>query len=197
MKSQRIVNCSSPEHGGSGSDHEFLGEPASSHGLGFRNFDFGVSEGMNFASSNAEYYDVIVDQKVKSEEIGKICIMKRKKDLDEGNPNLRLESINPQLSSYALNEDEEKRKARLMRNRESLRQQLSGSGMRQPPPPGWSKKNEIPVVNDIFGNVEGVPGTLTFVGDRLYNHIWQSKKLSEKRVFWEESDHDYASFLRN
>ena len=118
-KSQRIVNCSSPEHGGSGSDHEFSGKSASSHDLGFGNFDAGVSEGMNFPSSNAVYYDVVVDQKIKSEEIGKICMTKRKKDLDEGNPDLRLESINPQLSSCALNEDEEKRKARLMRNRES------------------------------------------------------------------------------
>ena len=194
---------------------------------------------MNYLCSYAEYYDVIVDQKIKSEEIGKICMMKRKKDLDEENSNLRLESINLQLSSCALNEDEEKRKARLMRNRESvqlsrqrkkhyveelldklrsmhssiaelnskisyvmtenagLRQQLSGSRMCQPPPPK-RKKNEskkvvgrtkkvsrinflgmlffimlfgglVPVMNDIFGNVVGVTGTLAFVGDRLYN----------------------------
>ncbi|KAG6596935.1 putative TPR repeat-containing protein, partial [Cucurbita argyrosperma subsp. sororia] len=204
LKKSEDCKLSALEHGGDGSDHEFSGEPALSHG---------------------------------SEEIGKICMTKRKKDLDEGNLDLRLESINPQLSSCALNEDEEKKKARLMRNRESmhstiaelnskisyvmtenagLRQQLSGSGMCQPPPPAT-----IPVVNDIFGNVEGVPGTLAFVGDRLYNQnrgrglrvskysnlsrensdtlnllIWTSSELFEKRVFWEEFDHDYASFLK-
>ncbi|KAG6571758.1 bZIP transcription factor 17, partial [Cucurbita argyrosperma subsp. sororia] len=188
---------------------------------------------MNCPSSNAKYYDVIVNQKIKSEEIGKICMTKRKKDLDEGNPDLRLESINPQLSSCALNEDEEKKKARLMKNRESaqlsrhrkkhyveeledklrsihstiaelnskisyvmtenagLRQQLSGNGMCQPPPPTRSKKNEIPVVNDIFGNVEGVPGTLAFVGNRLVERIGDVFG-----AFWEKSGHDYASFLK-
>ena len=74
---------------------------------------------MDCPSFNAGYYAVIVDQKIKLEEIEKICMKKRKKDLDEGNPDLRLESINPQLSSCALNEDEEKRKTRLMRNGES------------------------------------------------------------------------------
>ncbi|XP_023539159.1 bZIP transcription factor 17 [Cucurbita pepo subsp. pepo] len=293
-KDPRIVNCPSPEHSG-GSEQEFSGEPASSQGSGSGNCGSGVSEGITCPSSNGEYYDVIVDQKIKSEEIGKICMPKRKKDLDEGNPDLRsakyrrssepVESSNPQLSSCALNEDEEKRKARLMRNRESaqlsrqrkkhyveeledklramhstiaelnskisyvmaenagLRQQLSGSGMCQPPPPGmyphpsmapmsypWmpcppyvvkpqgsqvplvpiprlkpqqpapaakgkrnvSKKAEgrtkkvasvsflgllffimlfgglVPIVNLRFRNV-GVPGTLAFVGDRLYN----------------------------
>ncbi|XP_022983721.1 bZIP transcription factor 17-like [Cucurbita maxima] len=295
-KSSRIVNCPSPEHGGGGSDHEFSGEPVSSQGSGSGNFDSGVSEGMNCRSANAEYYDVSVDQKIKSEEIGKFCMTKRKKEQDEGNADLRsskyqrssvpAETTNPQLGSCAVNEDEEKRKARLIRNRESahlsrqrkkhyveeledkvrimhstiaglnskisymlaenaaLRQQLSGNGMCQPPPPGmyphpsmppmsypWvpcapyvvkpqgsqvplvpiprlkpqqpasvarSKKNEskkavgrtkkvasvsflgllffimlfgglVPVVNDRFGNVEGVPGKLAFVGDSLYN----------------------------
>ena len=125
------------------------------------------------------------------------------------------------MISYVMTEN-----AYVMTENAGLRQQLSGSGMCEPPLPARSKKNEskkavgrtkkvfsinflsllffimlfgglVPVVNDIFGNVEGVPGTLAFVGDRLYNHIWQSKKLSEKRVFWEESGHDYASFLRN
>ncbi|KAG6575331.1 hypothetical protein SDJN03_25970, partial [Cucurbita argyrosperma subsp. sororia] len=43
-KSPRIVNFPSLEHGGGGSDHEFSGEPASSHGSGSKNFGSGVSE---------------------------------------------------------------------------------------------------------------------------------------------------------
>ncbi|KAG6575332.1 putative TPR repeat-containing protein, partial [Cucurbita argyrosperma subsp. sororia] len=111
-----------------------------------------------------------------------------------------------------------------------FRQHLSGS---------------VPVVNDIFGNVEGVPDMLAFVGDRFYNQnrgrvlrvgkysnlsceksdtlnlliceeihrkwadnfdaysdaswsreLGRSSKLYEKRVFWEEFGHDYASFLK-
>ena len=57
----KIVNYPSPEHGGDGSDHEFSGEPASSQGSGSGNFGYGVSEGMNCPSSNADYYDVIVE----------------------------------------------------------------------------------------------------------------------------------------
>ncbi|KAG6575296.1 putative TPR repeat-containing protein, partial [Cucurbita argyrosperma subsp. sororia] len=181
---------------------------------------------------------------------------KRKKDLDEGNPNLRLESINLQLSSCALNEDEEKRNARLMRNRESvqlsrqrkkhyveeledklrsmhstiaelnskisyvmtenegLRQQLSGSGMCQPPPPVKSKRNKSKKVVErtkkVFSiNFLGVTGTLAFVDDRKgvdnfnaysdagwLRELGSYLELSKKRIFWEESGHDYASFLK-
>ncbi|CAK9322802.1 unnamed protein product [Citrullus colocynthis] len=291
-KRSRMVNCPSPEDGAGGSDHEFSGGPASSQGSGS-----GVSEGTNYPSSNAECYDVISDQKIKSEEVGKNCITKRKKEQDEGNADSRsakyrrssvpAETTNPQLGSCSVNEDDEKRKARLMRNRESaqlsrqrkkhyveeledkvrnmhatiaelnskvsymmaenagLRQQLSGSGMCQPPPPPgmyphpsmppmpytWlpcapyvvkpqgsqvplvpiprlkpqqpapvakGKKNEIkkaegttkkvasvsllglmlsfmlfgvlvPLANVRFENVGGGPGTLSFVGDRVYN----------------------------
>lgn len=182
-----IVNCPSPELGG-GSDQEFSGGPASSQASGSGNCGSGVSEGMNCPSSNGEYCDVIVDQKIKSEEIGKNCMTKRKKELDDGTADLRsakyrrssepVETTDPQLGSCTVNDDEEKRKARLMRNRESaqlsrqrkkhyvgeledkvralhstiaelnskisymmaenatLRQQLSGGGMCQPPPPG-------------------------------------------------------------
>ncbi|KAA0053911.1 bZIP transcription factor 17-like [Cucumis melo var. makuwa] len=186
-KGSRMVNSRSPELG----DHEFSGGPASSQGSGS-----GVSEGMNCPSSNAECYDVIVDQKVKSEEVGKNCMTKRKKEQDEGNGDFRsakyqrssvsAEATNPQLGSCSINEDDEKRKARLMRNRESaqlsrqrkkhyveeledkvrnmhstiaelnskisymmaenagLRQQLSGSGMCQPPPPGMFPHPSMP-----------------------------------------------------
>lgn len=185
-KASRVLNCSSPQHGGS--DQEFSGGPASSQGSGSGNCGSGVSEGINCPSRDAEYYDDTVDQKIKSEEMEKNCMAKRKKEHDEGNADSRsakyrkasgpADSINPQLGSIAINEDEEKKKARLMRNRESaqlsrqrkkhyveeledkvrtmhstiaelngkisymmaenagLRQQLSGSGMCQPPPPG-------------------------------------------------------------
>ena len=121
---------------------------------------------------------------------------KRKKEQNEGNADLRsskyqrsfvpAETTNPQLSSCAVNEDEEKRKARLIRNRESaqrsrqrkkhyveelenkvrimhstiaglnnkisymlaehaaLRQQLSGCGMCQLPPPGMYPHPSMP-----------------------------------------------------
>ncbi|XP_022939179.1 bZIP transcription factor 17-like [Cucurbita moschata] len=127
------------EHGSDGSDHEFSGEPTSSQGSGSENFDSGVSEGMNCLSSNADYYDVIVEQKIKSEEIGKFCMTKRKKEQNEGNADLRsskyqrsfvpAETTNPQLNSCAVNEDEEKRKVRLIRNRESA--QLSRKRKKQ------------------------------------------------------------------
>ena len=217
------------EHGGAVCDQEISGKPTSPQGSGFRNFGSGVSEGINCPSSNAD---------LRSSKYQRSSI-----------PG---ESINPQLSSCALNEDEEKRTvnedeekrtARLMKNREStqpsrqrkkhyveeledklrsmhstiaelnskisymmtenaglrqqLRQQLSGSGMCQPSA-ARSKKNEskkvvgrtkkvssinflsllffimlfgglVPVVNDIFGNAEGVPSTLAFVEERLYN----------------------------
>ncbi|XP_038904557.1 bZIP transcription factor 17-like [Benincasa hispida] len=119
-KRSRIVNCPSPD----GSDHEFSGGPASSQGSGS-----GISEGMNCPSSNAECYDVISDQKIKSEEVGKNCMTKRKKEQDEGNADSRsakyrrssvpAETTDPQLGPCSVNVDDEKRKARLMRNRES------------------------------------------------------------------------------
>ncbi|KAG6590509.1 hypothetical protein SDJN03_15932, partial [Cucurbita argyrosperma subsp. sororia] len=59
-------------------------------------------------------------KKIKSEEIGKFCMTKRKKEPNEGNAYLRsskyqrssvpAETTNPQLSSCALNEDEKKSK---------------------------------------------------------------------------------------
>ena len=104
----------------------------------------------------------------------------------------------------------------------------------------------VPIVNLRFRNVGGgIPGTLAFVGDRLYNQnrgrvlridkysnlscgksdtlnllkceeihrkgadnfdayfdagwsreLGSSSEFSEKRVFWEESSHDYVSFLK-
>ncbi|XP_010247218.1 PREDICTED: bZIP transcription factor 17-like [Nelumbo nucifera] len=69
--------------------------------------------------------DIFADQKIKLEEVGNVCLAKRKKDKDDGNSNpksskfRRSEDSKTPYVSNALSEEEEKRKARLMRNRES------------------------------------------------------------------------------
>ncbi|KAJ7976559.1 BZIP transcription factor [Quillaja saponaria] len=108
-------------------------EPFSSQGSG--NGGSGVYEVLNSPSPDSGHddlaisFNVTVDQNVKLEEDGKNSVLKRKKDHDEGNTESRTpkyrrssmpaENANQQCSPNAMNEDDEKRKARLMRNRES------------------------------------------------------------------------------
>ncbi|XP_021893340.1 bZIP transcription factor 17-like [Carica papaya] len=94
--------------------------PASSHGSG-------VSEAVN--TSSADSRNPVVDEKIKVKEIGKNSVTKRKKDSEDATGESRTnkfrrsfvpsENTNSDEVSVTTNEEEEKRKARLMRNRES------------------------------------------------------------------------------
>ncbi|PON51380.1 Basic-leucine zipper transcription factor [Trema orientale] len=106
--------------------------PVSSQGSG--NCGSGVSEGANSPahSGNSDRdvsSNVFGDQKVKLEEAGKNCMSKRKKEGEEGNGEPRTlkyrrsstppENSHSQSTLNPISEEDEKRKARLMRNRES------------------------------------------------------------------------------
>lgn len=125
-----ILNIPSPEC--DNCERDISGEPVSSQGSG--NCGSGVAEGFNSPSHSGNSdrdvsSNVFVDHEVKSEEIGKNCMSKRKKEPEEGNAESRttkfrkssttVEVANSQFNLNALNDDDDKRKARLMRNRES------------------------------------------------------------------------------
>lgn len=127
----RVLNCSSPE---SGTHNQEVCGPLSSQGSG--NFCSGGSEGLNYPSPDSDIRDQSgesslnskIDQKVKVEELGKNCLMKRKKENEDVNSELRtskyrrsnvVENGDMLNGLNSTNDEEEKRKARLMRNRES------------------------------------------------------------------------------
>ncbi|KAE8125138.1 hypothetical protein FH972_019972 [Carpinus fangiana] len=104
----RIMNFPSPESGGY--DREFSGGSISSQGSGYR------------PPSPDSANVIVVDQKIKEEAVmgSKNCVSKRKKGQDEGNAtDSRTTKYRRSLEDEALCEEEDKRKARLMRNRES------------------------------------------------------------------------------
>ncbi|KAL5546741.1 hypothetical protein UlMin_006428 [Ulmus minor] len=113
-------------------DRESSGEHVSSQGSG--NCGSGLSEGVNSHSparsgSSDLSSSVLVEEKVKVEKVGKICMSKRKKESEEGNSESRTpkfrkssmpgEQAQSPSSLNPLDEEEDKKKARLMRNRES------------------------------------------------------------------------------
>ncbi|XP_062111871.1 bZIP transcription factor 17 [Humulus lupulus] len=125
-KSNRAMDFASPD------DHE-SGGPASSHGSG--NCGSGVSEGVNSPvhSDNSDRdvsSNIFGDLKVKLE-TGKNCMSKRKKEAEEGNGESRTSKFrrsstpvensrsHSQSTLNPVSEEDEKKKARLMRNRES------------------------------------------------------------------------------
>ncbi|KAF8395752.1 hypothetical protein HHK36_019703 [Tetracentron sinense] len=84
--------------------------------------DSGNCAGSVLTSPNSSI--VPADQKIELEEIGKRCLPKRKNEREDGNSNSRSRkirrSIRPEdTNSPCGNEEDEKKKARLMRNRES------------------------------------------------------------------------------
>ena len=116
-----VMDILSPESGNC--------EPVSSQGSG--NCDSGVSLGgdspAHSGNSDRDVSSTVFrDQKVKLEETGKVCMSKRKK---EGNGESRtskyrrsstpVENSHSQCTLNPISEEDEKRKARLMRNRES------------------------------------------------------------------------------
>ncbi|XVE90748.1 hypothetical protein DITRI_Ditri20bG0102000 [Diplodiscus trichospermus] len=122
---ERYLNSSSPEldscngPDSSGNSHS----PVSSLGSG--HCGSAVSESSNVASPDSEN---IVDQKINVEEMGRRRVSKRKKDNEETDsikcrrsslPAVNNSNSNSNNNSNALSEEEDKRKARLMRNRES------------------------------------------------------------------------------
>ncbi|KAK9291208.1 hypothetical protein L1049_009396 [Liquidambar formosana] len=121
----RGLNSPSPEY--SNCNREFSG-PASSQGSG----NFGsASAAANSNSPDSGNDDrdvssefVIIDQRIKLEEMGKNSLTKRKKENEEANTESRSSkfrrSAMPIDSGMNVgNDEEDKRKARLMRNRES------------------------------------------------------------------------------
>lgn len=132
-----ISDVPSPESGNCHRD--VSGGPVSSQGSGDCGGSSGVSEGCNSpshsgnsdrdVSSNVVFADHHLEVKSEEEGIGKNCVFKRKKETEEGNAESRTtksrrsstpaEAANSQFSLNAANEDDDKRKARLMRNRES------------------------------------------------------------------------------
>ncbi|XP_031263841.1 bZIP transcription factor 17-like [Pistacia vera] len=93
-------------------------EPLSSQGSG--NFGSGVSSGNSLSPDSG---NLVVEQKIKVEEVNK-SISKRKKNIEETNSELRSSkyhrsSLADENSNENMNEEDMKRKARLMRNRES------------------------------------------------------------------------------
>uniref|UniRef100_A0A5B6YUN2 Putative bZIP transcription factor family protein 10 n=1 Tax=Davidia involucrata TaxID=16924 RepID=A0A5B6YUN2_DAVIN len=128
----RVLNCPSP-------DSEI--GPASSQGSG--NCGSAVSEPLNYPSPDSgncarsvssspnlkkNSTNSVVDQKIKLEELGNNCLLKRKKENEDANSESRtskyhrsngVDSANTPYGLDATSGDEEKKKARLMRNRES------------------------------------------------------------------------------
>ncbi|KAM6549440.1 hypothetical protein CsatB_021116 [Cannabis sativa] len=129
------LNCQSSESGSydvagamsvaSPDDHELSGGPASSHGSG--NCGSAVSEGVNSPVNSDNGFSNL---KVKLE-TEKNCMSKRKKETEEGNGESRTSKFrrsstlveNSQSHSQSnltpVNEEDDKKKARLIRNRES------------------------------------------------------------------------------
>ncbi|KAF7803977.1 bZIP transcription factor 17 [Senna tora] len=130
-------------HESDSSDRESSGGLVSSQGSG--NVGSGVCEVMNSPSPHSAPYDrgfsshVIVDENIKLEGIGKSCDLKRKIDHNEGNIEAKtnkhrksstvMENAAQECGLSPLNEEDEKRKSRLMRNRESA--QLSRQRKKQ------------------------------------------------------------------
>lgn len=103
-----VMNLPSPESGGC--DREFSGGSVSSQGSGYR------------PTSPDSANVIVVDQKIKEEgETGlKNCVSKRKKGQDEGNAtDSRTTKYRRSSENAEVSEEDEKKKARLMRNRES------------------------------------------------------------------------------
>jgi hypothetical protein len=124
-------NCPSPE---SETQHREVCEPVSSQASG--NSGSAASEALNYPSpdsgnsptsaSNSE--NGFVDQKIKLEEEGNNCLLKRKKASEDVNSELRTSkyrrsnavgNTDPSYGLDSTGDDEDKKKARLMRNRES------------------------------------------------------------------------------
>ncbi|XP_065852168.1 bZIP transcription factor 17-like [Euphorbia lathyris] len=139
----KYLNCSPSESRCSDSGYQSSNSaaqlnsssPASSQVSG--NGGSGVSEAMNAPSPDSDSGAIVVDQKVKTEDVNvkKCSLPKRKKEItsedtnDEVRKYLRSENSNTKTdatnsnsqcgSFVAVGDDDEKRKARLMRNRES------------------------------------------------------------------------------
>lgn len=102
-------------------DREFSGGPASSQGS--ENCGSGVSSETTNAPS-PDFDNLVVDQKIKVEEVSKTNIPKRKKENEDMNNEsrsskyLRSSLVNENVNDN-VSEEELKKKARLMRNRES------------------------------------------------------------------------------
>ncbi|OVA20684.1 Basic-leucine zipper domain [Macleaya cordata] len=131
--SGKVLNSLSPDSGSC--DREFAG-PVSSQdsggcGSGVSGFlnspspdSCGISASSSVPVSSNPVVDV-ADQKIKLEEEGKECLSKRKKETEDenSNPNPRNSKVRKSISSENTNsvvvDEEDKKKARLMRNRES------------------------------------------------------------------------------
>lgn len=137
----RVSSFQSPES--DSSDRESSGGPVSSQGSG--NSRSGVCEAMDSHSPDSSRYDrdftshVIVDENIKLKDTGKSCDLKRKMESNEGNTEARttkhqrsstpIGNATQEAGLSTVNEEDDKRTARLMRNRESA--QLSRQRKKQ------------------------------------------------------------------
>uniref|UniRef100_A0A5B6YV32 Putative bZIP transcription factor family protein 10 n=1 Tax=Davidia involucrata TaxID=16924 RepID=A0A5B6YV32_DAVIN len=134
----RVLNYPSPD---SENHNREISGPASSQDSG--NCGFAVSEALNYPSPDSgncarsvasspnfvnNSIGGFVDQKIELEELSNNCLLKRKKENEDLNSESRTskyrrsnggENANPPYGLNATSKEEEKRKARLMRNRES------------------------------------------------------------------------------
>lgn len=146
-------------------DRDFSGEPVSSQGSG-------VSEGLN-SPSHSGSYDRDISSEVKLEGMGKSCMSKRKKEYaaaaaaaeEDGNAadsrttkyrrsSAPADDANSlfSLNGDIVNEDDEKRKARLMRNRESAQ---------------LSRQRKKHYVEELEDKVRSMHSTITDLNSRI------------------------------
>ncbi|OMO90099.1 hypothetical protein COLO4_19389 [Corchorus olitorius] len=171
---ERYLNSSSPELGScngldsSGNPHS----PLSS--LGSRNCVSTVSETMNASSPDSEN---IVEQKINVEEMGKMRFSKRKKENEETNSKKFRRSSLPSINnsdsdsnnsihdSNALSEEEQKRRARLMRNRESAQ---------------LSRQRKKHYVEELEDKVRAMHSTITDLNNKVAYFMAENATLRQQ-----------------
>lgn len=171
-----VMDSPSPDCGNC--DQECSGEAVSSQGSG--NCGSGVSEGANSpAHSGNSDKDVsscvFVDQTVKVEEVGKNYMSKRKKEPEEGNAESRTpkyrrssapaENTHSQSTLNPLSEEEERRKARLMRNRESAQ---------------LSRQRKKHYVEELEDKVRSMNSTITDLNSRISYIMVENASLRQQ-----------------
>ncbi|XVF40871.1 hypothetical protein PTKIN_Ptkin01aG0151500 [Pterospermum kingtungense] len=165
---ERYLNSSSPEHDSSnGPDSSGNSHSPSVSSLGSGNCGSAGSESSNVASPDSEN---IVDQKIKVEEMGQRRVSKRKKDSEETNSikcrRSSLPTMNNSINtSNSLSEEEEKRQARLMRNRESAQ---------------LSRQRKKHYVEELEDKVRTLHSTIADLNNKMAYFMAENASLSQQ-----------------
>ncbi|GLT95709.1 hypothetical protein SLE2022_133760 [Rubroshorea leprosula] len=153
----KYLKCSSPE---SGSCDRPDSSRVSSQGSG-------VSDAMNAASPDSG--NTVVEQKIKVEETGNPRVSKRKKENEDiSTSKCRRSSLqveNASESTLALGEEEEKRKARLMRNRESAQ---------------LSRQRKKHYVEELEDKVRNMHSTITDLNSKIAYFMAENVSLRQQ-----------------